>query len=340
VPSGLDATLVALTWAYLGGLSAWLAGRLVLGDRLRALFYINSLAHLLFLPAPVTPAVGVLTGNVLLLAGSLFACLGFVYLWVAPLVRPRMRPGAPSPGSKLRVATYNLLWRNEDSAAILAAIRALDADVLALQEITPERAAELEPELAGEYPYRLLYPRPKAYGTGLLSRLPLTPSQDGISDPDWIGDPVIATLWFEGREIAAICVHAAAVRLPAANRERQARALVSYASSFDRPILIMGDFNTAPLNVAYPILRRGLQDAWAEAGHGFGHTFPGPGWVNASGDGLPRPVRRFVPHYLLRIDHILYSRHLRAVAYGTGAFSGGSDHRPVFTEIVLRDQSQ
>jgi endonuclease/exonuclease/phosphatase family metal-dependent hydrolase len=127
------------------------------------------------------------------------------------------------------------------------------------------------------------------------------------------------------------------VRTPASARERQALILVEYARGLDRPCVVLGDFNSTPLNEAYAILRRGLRDVWRDAGRGLGHTFPGSAWSSARGDGLPRPLRRFIPHWLLRIDHVFVTAHWRAVSARVSPLHGGSDHRPVFADLALRD---
>jgi endonuclease/exonuclease/phosphatase (EEP) superfamily protein YafD len=243
----------------------------------------------------------------------------------------------PAAQTRLRVATFNLLWLNDNLEALIAAIRSLDADVVALQELTPAGAAAMAATLDADYPHRLLFPRPKANGIGLLSRIPLTPSPDTIPDPDWLGDPVIATLSFEGRDVTVISCHAARVVAPASARERQARALVDYARNLQQPCIVMGDFNTTPSNVAYRMLTRGLDDVWRKVGRGLGHTFPGPAWNTASGDGLPRPLRRLVPRWLLRIDYILVTRHWGAISARTSPFDGSSDHRPLIADLTLED---
>jgi endonuclease/exonuclease/phosphatase (EEP) superfamily protein YafD len=169
----------------------------------------------------------------------------------------------------------------------------------------------------------------------MLARLPLSCPEDGIPDADWMGDPVIANVTFEGRRITIVSCHGAPVRTAASARERQARAVAEYARGLGHPCIVMGDFNSTPFNVAYGILAGGLKDAWRVAGRGFGHTFPGPGWINAGGDGLPRPLRRFVPHWLMRIDHIFVSDHWRPLYARVSLLHGGSDHRAVVADLAL-----
>lgn len=337
MPSGIETAFVIVSWAYLAKLGVWLAARLLLGDRPHPLFFINSIAHLFVLPVPTVPLLALAAGNAALTIAGVLATLAWFDLWLLPVVRSLTRRPPASPGPTLRVATFNLLWVNADTDAIIASIRALDADVIALQEVTPERAIALQAALSAEYPHRLLYPRPQANGTGLLSRLPLTASSDTIPDPDWIGDPAIASLSFDGRDVTVVSLHAAPVRTPASARDRQARALVAYALKLNHPCILMGDFNTTPFNEAYGILIHDLRDAWRAAGRGLGHTFPGPAWSHAFGDGLPRPLRRFVPHWLIRIDYVFVTPHWRPLDARTSPQHGSSDHRPVIADLTLRD---
>lgn len=335
MPSGLETTLVVIAWVYAAVLGAWVAARLTLGDRPHLLFYVNAIAHVAFLPAPLLLAFAFAISHVGLTIAGVLASLVWYDFWLAPLVRGASRPHLAFAGPTLRVATFNSLWVNEDNRAVVDTIRSLDADIVALQEITPLRSALIETELKLEYPYRLLHPRPKAFGTGLLSRVPLTPSSDLLPDPDWIGDPVIANLDVADHEVSVICCHAAPVKTAAVARERQARLLVEYTNRLNRPCIILGDFNTTTRNVAYRILTRGLRDAWRDAGRGFGHTFPGPAWARAAGDGLPPPLRRLVPHWLIRIDYVFVTRHWRVCGARTARVDGSSDHRPVVAELNL-----
>jgi endonuclease/exonuclease/phosphatase (EEP) superfamily protein YafD len=327
--------LALLCLSYLAGLAVWLLTWKFLGDRVKLLFFVNSLGHLFFLPAPLVLLLSVLGGSAGLIIAAGSATGGYAVFWLLPQIPRVLRRATPSNIPLLRVATYNMLWVNEDSEAAISAIRSLDADVVALQEVNPAHAAAIESELCADYPYRLLEPRERAYGNGLISRLPMTRSRAVIHDPDWIGPPVIATVRFELQEVTIVACHAAPIRTEARARERQARVLVRFSSEME-PCIILGDFNSSPTNVAHRILARNLQDSWRAAGKGMGHTFPGRAWSRASGDGLPKPLRRFVPPWILRIDHVFITRDLRAVAARIGPEAGGSDHRPVVVDLALK----
>jgi endonuclease/exonuclease/phosphatase (EEP) superfamily protein YafD len=337
MPSAFEDILVILAWTYVAGLAFWLLVRRLLGDRPLLLFFFTSIGPLVALASPVVLLVGLILDNeAIVLAGalSLLICLG---LWLPPLLRNTLRRPVFAAGPTLRVASFNLLWRNADTDTVIDVLRSLDADVIALQEVNPAHAEAISTQLSAEYPHQHLEPRDLAYGNGMISRIPFTSVEEALSDRDWIGQAIVIALDFEGRSITVVGCHAAPVKLRAIARERQARALVRYARSIGRPFIVMGDFNSTPLHVAYQILARSLQDVWLAAGRGLGHTFPGAAWSRAKGDGLPAPLRPFIPHWLIRIDHVFVSEHWQPVVARTGPSRGGSDHRPIIAELMLRN---
>ena len=99
-------------------------------------------------------------------------------------------------------------------------------------------------------------------------------------------------------------------------RHTQARAMTALVKKSEMPTLLLGDFNTPPGSQAYQTLAGEFEDSFAEAGFGFGWTFPTrlPGW---------------------RIDFI-WSRGLRAANCTTGPREL-SDHRPVVAKLVWGD---
>src|SRR5678815_1918718 len=68
----------------------------------------------------------------------------------------------------LRTVTYNTFVEARDSAETVAVIRRMNADVIALQEVMPERATILSRELSRDYRYRYF-----KGGLGMMSRFPM-----------------------------------------------------------------------------------------------------------------------------------------------------------------------
>lgn len=96
-------------------------------------------------------------------------------------------------------------------------------------------------------------------------------------------------------------------------RAGQADILARYIRSSPHPVIICGDFNDTPVSYAYNTLSRQLNDAFMEAGVGFGNTYRG---------NLPR----------VRIDYVLYSPAYKAGLYEAEKITW-SDHFPVRTDL-------
>lgn len=82
------------------------------------------------------------------------------------------------PALDVRVMTVNLQFGRGDPAAVVAAARAHDVDLIAVQELTaPARAALAGAGLDDAFPYRFVRTRgvaSPAGGTGMWSRYPLS----------------------------------------------------------------------------------------------------------------------------------------------------------------------
>ena len=99
-----------------------------------------------------------------LLAGSVLVAFA-----LACSAGPPLRVAGPDA---VRVLTYNVNWGMPGPAEALAAIRLADADVVMLQETTPNWEATLRRELADDYPEMHFRHAGAAGGQALLSRMP------------------------------------------------------------------------------------------------------------------------------------------------------------------------
>ena len=64
------------------------------------------------------------------------------------------------------------------------------------------------------------------------------------------------------------------VILSAATRRLQADSLVKVVDAIQEPVVLLGDFNSPPSSIAYRTLRNSLTDTFAEAGWGWGLSYP------------------------------------------------------------------
>ncbi|MEI7771653.1 MAG: endonuclease/exonuclease/phosphatase family protein [Chloroflexales bacterium] len=339
----LSSLLFALrlsAYTYLAALVIWFTTRLCFGDRWWWLFLLNVGAPYLFLPVPL-----ILLGALLIRRGDLGlisgAALGLGLSLYGGLFLPRL-PSAHAADGSLTVMTYNTLFHQTDSQAVVATLRASGADIIALQELNAPVAKAIREQLAGEYPYQVLEPQHSASGMGVISRYPLASTGERLPGR-WVGPPQVLQVDYVGTDITFVNAHCISINLSpqawredleqaAREREAQAQTLVEFAARRDTPLIIVGDFNTTDQTMAYRTLSGALHDAWRERGFGFGHTFPGPyppSGYSPSRDSWPMPI------WLARIDYIFYSDAWRTRSARTGPESGKSDHRPILAELAL-----
>jgi endonuclease/exonuclease/phosphatase (EEP) superfamily protein YafD len=326
-------------WLYVALLCGWAVTRSLAGDRWWWLFTLNSLAVYLFVPAPAVLLIAVLRRRVALVLGA-FLALALGLVLYGHLFLPALGRAEPS-GCPLAVMTYNVLGFNDHPDRVVAAVRAADSDLVALQELSPAMAEAIRQTLSAAYPYQQLDPQEGVSGLGIISRYPLYQTGEELAG-HWVGRPQMLQLQLCGASVTVIHAHPYAtnpgppsgMEASIAAREGQARVIRDYARSHPGPLIVPLDLNASPQSVAYALVTDELQDAWRAAGWGLGHTFPG-----AAGPGSSRPALAGIPapRWLVRIDYLFHSDHFVAVEATLGPWDGSSDHRPVLARLVLLD---
>lgn len=224
-------------------------------------------------------------------------------------------PGKGGGTPALRVISHNIGASNPDPARAARLLLERDADLIALQELTPQALAATREVLAGRYPHHV------SRGTiALFSRHRLT----GTGNVD-VGMGWTRALRTQAQTpagaIAVYVAHLASVRIgtegfSSDQRDRTIGELGAAIAGekLDR-VILMGDLNGTAYDRSLAPLTFGLSSAHAEGGWGFGFTWPAQ---------FPTA----------RIDHIL----LRGIAATDAKVlpGTGSDHRPVQADLTLR----
>lgn len=175
----------------------------------------------------------------------------------------------PTPGPRrLKLATFNI-WHNQgDWAArqplLIEALRAADADVIALQEVLedanvglPNQAQTLAEALGGyEMHFVSTDPEgaPRRYGNAILSRLPVLAHDSRKLEPlDDYRTALRIRVNVGGTVIDIVDTHLAWQEDAQAVRARQIGDLLGWLPQDGTPLIVMGDFNAvqedAGLNV-------------------------------------------------------------------------------------------
>lgn len=233
----------------------------------------------------------------------------------------------------IRIGTYNVFTGTHDVLQTVKVIRLMNADVLALQELSPEGARLLDHALKRDYPYRQF-----SEGVAIVSRFPLRNphyqhSQRGINgflfaevesprgrfqvaslhlDPLRLWTPrdkwslLQQLLWGQGE------IHRAEVKQ------------ISEALKPGLPTILAGDFNSASHAALDQLRKQGFSDSFAEV--------------------TPHPDRTPTLHFKLlgfpkgrRIDYILHDASFRTL--DSQVVPGApSDHDPVVSVLSWKNR--
>jgi endonuclease/exonuclease/phosphatase (EEP) superfamily protein YafD len=218
--------------------------------------------------------------------------------------------------------TANIYFGLGDATALAATAKA-NADVLAVQELTPESVQRLSAAgLDESFPYHALDARPVASGVGVWSRYPITSSKR-IADFELA--MVSARIKVEGVQVdpAVLVAHMSGPwpQLIDGWREdmKHMRAVMGdlAKSAGAGCAIVAGDFNSTPdMREFRSLLDGGFRDASEQAGAGFNRTYPANGRLNP-------PV--------IAIDHVLTFQ-CTATSAETTALPG-SDHRGLISSV-------
>jgi vancomycin resistance protein VanJ len=223
-------------------------------------------------------------------------------------------PGKGGGPYDLRVLSHNVDAANPDPEKTAQDLIDADADVVALEEITPADLKIYKARFAATYPHVV------ARGTvALWSKFPVEESESVDVGFAWTRALRAEVSTPEGK-VAFYVAHLASVRVGASgftsNQRNDTIKQLGQQIAAEKlvGVVVMGDFNGTANDRSLAPLTTGLRSAQGAAGHGFGFTWPAK---------FP----------MARIDHIM----VRGVT-PTKAWvlpSTGSDHRPVVAEIRI-----
>ncbi|HEY4568932.1 MAG TPA: endonuclease/exonuclease/phosphatase family protein [Kribbella sp.] len=214
----------------------------------------------------------------------------------------------------LRVLSHNVDAANPDPRHTAQDLLGADADVMALEEITPADLKIYKAEFAKTYPYQV-----SRDTVALWSKFPVAETKSVDVGFKWTRALRAEVSTPEGK-VAVYVAHLASVRVGTSGftsdqRNDTIKALGrQIADEKLAGVIVMGDFNGTANDRSLAPLTTGLRSAQGAAGTGFGFTWPSK---------FP----------MARIDHIMVRGVTPTKAWVMS--STGSDHRPVVAEIRI-----
>jgi endonuclease/exonuclease/phosphatase (EEP) superfamily protein YafD len=314
---------------------AYFAARVVIGERLAAVGVMNTAMPVWLLPAFVfAPLILIFFLHdrrwlIRLLLLQLIPILAFFALYGSYFI-PRAIVNAAEVDDlpQLTVLSYNISYQNHDAAAMNDFLRAVDADVVLMQEFVSWRLTRNLPPLIEDF-----YPHQGAKQTkGFFTRLPMLESDTWSSVHNRGQQRIVVEV--DGAPVTIYNVH---LSRPSFNprsfsisqRDRQlTEVLERVEAETNDYVLVAGDFNLTDQSGAYQRLTERFTDSYRAVGRGIGMTSPDWGFFHPALAPLPA---------IRRIDYLFHNDNLQTVSVEVLPATGLSDHRPLLVRLALLD---
>lgn len=248
--------------------------------------------------------------------GIALLALPLPWMTASPLA-PSVEGEAPPREKVLSIAAANVHHDNGSVEALARWIDQASPDLVVLNEVSHAYAAKLG-RIEG-YPYRHLVPSDDPFGVGILSRFPLSGSND-VPSENGSRQVESGVLWSTA-SVKLVAIHPMPPISPQdhSHRNLQLASIGAAAKSHGEPTIVVGDLNASPWSSAFS----GFANSGVRRATGLTPTWPaiGQGFL-----GIP-------------IDHVLVTAHWSVLERQIGP-NIGSDHLPVMVKILLRDDPE
>jgi endonuclease/exonuclease/phosphatase (EEP) superfamily protein YafD len=314
----LGRLLLVPVWLVVLGLLGLAGAHLLAFDDRRVFLLADAYALWLLLPAYVVLVAAVCFRARALALVALVVVAAHLAWILPPVFRTANVPAAAAGAPHLRVVSANVMFDNPHHRTLLRELASYDADVLVLEEITPDWWASIRRiGLLASHPHVVAAPRWGPSGLVIISRLPLGDRR--VRDAR--GWPIpSATVRVGNQDVHLVGVHIIAPLTTFGENQAQQPVITGIIRSTPSPRIVAGDFNATPTNRWYGQIRDlGLQEVFEAVGQPFATTWP-------NGQHLLPPLR--LDHAFVD-DPPVVPRRVR-----TGAGSG-SDHQPVIVDYSV-----
>ena len=322
MPNLRKITLVA-AWLLLGiFVPATIAGRFSRFDLIGEIcsYFCVQYSIVFLITAALFAAVKSVRGVAISIVFATINFASYIPLSFGPSASERLAHASPS---RLKVFYMNVNYGNDQYSYAIDSIRRLQPDVVAVSELTEAWARQLEDGLT-EYQYKIVEPRPDAFGIALFSKIPINDGCARYWGPAMVPS-LVANLTFDGKPLSIIATHP----VPPLStigfdyRNEQLSQITRHKDEFNKSLIVLADFNATGWSYWFQKFQDDLHLLDTRIGFGVLQT-----WPDAH---VPSPMNLiFVP-----LDHILASSDWITLNRAVGPRIG-SDHLPVFAELARR----
>jgi endonuclease/exonuclease/phosphatase family metal-dependent hydrolase len=228
----------------------------------------------------------------------------------------------------------------EVTTDIRSFVRELKPDIVCLQEFSP-----LKKPLLPEYKYKHVVTKGKNIESGLaiLSKYPIV-NRGSLDFENTYNNAIYADIKVKGQVIRVYTIHLESIGIASeikdeieiidetkskkifkkikkafVDQQEQAESILKHRESIDIPTIVCGDMNNSAFSYAYKTIRGGLNDAFVEAGKGFGKSYN-------------------FKLFPFRIDYILTDKSLYIKEFVTHSDLKKSDHYPISTRFEIKKE--
>lgn len=254
----------------------------------------------------------------------------------------------PAEVEDITILSYNVHLFNKfdwmpDSdvtADIKTFIKDVNPDIICLQEFTP-----LKKPFLPEYKYKHVVTKGRNIESGLaiFSKYPIV-NKGNLDFTNTYNNTIFADININGKKIRVYTIHLESLGIASditndiesidENRSRkifrkiknafidqqeQAESILKHRDSLKIPVLVCGDMNNSAFSYAYNTIRGNLDDAFVEAGKGFGKSYN-------------------FKLFPFRIDYILTDNVIQVKEFNTHNSLKKSDHYPVSARFKIKNE--
>lgn len=256
--------------------------------------------------------------------------MGLNAVEVVPWYLPHPRQITEDIYQSIRLLQFNVNIQNNNIEKITDVVKFEHPDIALFLEVDQNAVNKINDNLKDVFPYNFKSP---GGGLALLSRVPILDARG--DDLNAKNTNLIATLSIHNQPVEFIGTHPLVPVKPSTfhRRNLQLAALSDYIKKVKVPVIVAGDFNLTPWSPYYRRFVKTTKLHNTRLGYGIL-----PSWIRSTSYlNYPKLLIFVMENFLsIPIDHCFVNDDFQVAGVHIGN-NANSDHAPVITDLVLKD---